>query len=115
MAFDLDPDYKQVPERIADFKAKHPEGSLRPLNPERPYEIVSVEGQTFIVYSAAAFRHPLDPAPGVGQGLVDGLTVGTLEPVLHVPDLLGDRRYLTLAHPGLLLKASPRAGRALSY
>ena len=76
MAFDLDPDYKQVPERIADFKAKHPEGSLRPLNPERPYEIVSVEGQTFIVYSAAAFRHPLDPAPGVGTAweLVPGKT-----------------------------------------
>ena len=76
MAFDLDPDYKQVPERIADFREKHPEGSLRPLNPERPYEIVSVEGQTFIVYCAAAYRHPLDPAPGVGTAweLVPGKT-----------------------------------------
>ncbi len=25
MAFDLDPNYKQVPERIADFKEKHPD------------------------------------------------------------------------------------------
>lgn len=66
MAFDLDPSYKQVPERIADFKAKHPEGSLRPLNPERPYDIIDVAGQTFIVYAAAAFRTPDDPAPGVG-------------------------------------------------
>ena len=76
MAFDLDPDYKQVPERIRDFKEKHPEGSLRPLNPEKPYDIVEVAGQTFIVYCAAAFRHPEDPAPGVGTAweLVPGKT-----------------------------------------
>lgn len=76
MAFDLPSDYKQVPERIADFKAKHPEGSLRPLNPDRPFEIVDVAGQTFIVYVAAAYRTPDDPAPGVGSAweLVPGKT-----------------------------------------
>lgn len=76
MGFDLDPSYKDVPARIADFKAKHPEGSLRPLNPEKPWEIVSVEGQTFVVYCAAAFRTPDDPAPGVGTAweLVPGKT-----------------------------------------
>lgn len=76
MAFDLDPNYKDVPARIADFKEKHPEGSLRPLNPERPYDIVTVADQTFIVYCAAAFRTPTDTAPGVGTAweLVPGKT-----------------------------------------
>lgn len=76
MAFDLPADYKDVPARILDFKEKHPEGSLRPLNPDRPYDIVSIEGQTFIVVVAAAFRTPDDPAPGVGMAyeLVPGRT-----------------------------------------
>lgn len=66
MAFDLDPSYKQVPERIADFKAKHPEGCLRPADPANPYRIETIEGQTFIVYVAAAYRSPDDPMPGIG-------------------------------------------------
>jgi len=76
VAFDLDPSYKQVPERIADFKTKHPEGSLRPLNPDKPFELVDVAGQMFIVVCAAAYRHPEDPAPGVGMAweLVPGKT-----------------------------------------
>lgn len=76
MAFDLDPDYKQVPDRIADFKAKHPEGSLRPLNPDRPFDLITIGDQTFIWYVAAAFRTPDDPAPGVGSAweLVPGKT-----------------------------------------
>lgn len=66
MAFDLDPSYKQVPERIADFKAKHPEGSLRAADPRNPYRLEVIEGRTFIVYVAEAWRTPDDPAPGVG-------------------------------------------------
>lgn len=66
MAFDLPADYKQVPERIADFKAKHPEGSLRAANPLQPYAIEVIDGQTYIIYTAAAFRTPDDPAPGIG-------------------------------------------------
>lgn len=66
MAFDLDPSYKQVPERIADFKAKHPEGCLRPVNPAEPYRIEEIDGRIFIVYAAAAYRSPDDPMPGIG-------------------------------------------------
>lgn len=66
MGFELDPSYKDVPTRIADFKAKHPEGCLRPLNPEQPYDVVTVGSQFFIVYAAAAYRSPDDPTPGVG-------------------------------------------------
>lgn len=64
--FKLDPSYKQVPERIADFKAKHPEGCLRPADPSQPYRIETIDGQTFIIYTAAAFRTPDDPCPGIG-------------------------------------------------
>lgn len=60
------PDYKEVTERIADFKAKHPEGSLQPVDLAQPYRIEILDGQTFIVYMAAAYRTPDDPRPGIG-------------------------------------------------
>lgn len=66
MAFDLG-DYKDVPTRIGEFRDKHPEGSLRPLNPEKPFELVTIGERTFIVVVAAAFRTPDDAAPGVGM------------------------------------------------
>jgi hypothetical protein len=63
MGFDLDPAYKQVPERIADFKAKHPDGSLQEY---RPWQLIEVGDQTYIAYTAAAYRTPDDPRPGIG-------------------------------------------------
>lgn len=68
-------DYIDVAQRIAEFRAKHPEGSLQPLNPEQPFEIREITGSdkngkevrgTFIIYTAAAYRTPDDPRPGVG-------------------------------------------------
>jgi hypothetical protein len=64
--FDLDPLYKQVPERIADFRAKHPDGSLQPADLAKPYVIEVLDGRTFIVYTAAAYRSPDDTKPGIG-------------------------------------------------
>lgn len=66
MGFELAPDYKDVPTRIADFKLKHPEGCLRPANPEQPYDVVTIGQQFFIVYTAAAYRNPEDTLPGIG-------------------------------------------------
>lgn len=66
MGFELSPEYKDVPARIADFKAKHPEGCLRPANPDEPYKIEALGGEFFIVYTAAAHRSPDDPCPGIG-------------------------------------------------
>lgn len=66
MGFELDPSYKDVPTRIADFKEKHPEGSLRPVNPKEPYRIEAIDGLFFIVYMAAAYRSPDDKRPGIG-------------------------------------------------
>lgn len=59
-------DYVPVNERIQQFIAKHPEGSLRPLWPDEPYRVLG-EGETkWLVYGACAYRWPDDPAPGVG-------------------------------------------------
>lgn len=60
------PDYKSVVERIADFKAKHPEGCLRLADPSVPYRIETIADKTFVVVVAAAYRSPDDPMPGVG-------------------------------------------------
>jgi hypothetical protein len=77
MAFDgksLD-DYVDVAERIAEFRDKHPEGSIQPVDPTTPYKIERIEGTskdgkpftaTMIVYTAAAYRTPDDKRPGVG-------------------------------------------------
>jgi hypothetical protein len=68
MAFELDPSYKQVPERIKDFKERYPEGSLQPLDKKHPYKIETMPGgQVFVVYVAAAYRSPRDKKPGIGS------------------------------------------------
>lgn len=59
-------DYKDVPARIADFKEKHPEGVLRPLDPAIPYRVEHIGNRDFIVFVAAAYKTPDDPTPGVG-------------------------------------------------
>jgi len=59
-------DYIPVNERIAQFIAQYPHGSLRPLWPDEPYRVLG-EGETkWLVYAACAFRTPDDQAPGVG-------------------------------------------------
>lgn len=62
--------YVEVKDRIALFREKHPDGRLRPVNPEQPYALefieVSGEPRCFIVYAAAAYRTADDPMPGIG-------------------------------------------------
>jgi hypothetical protein len=77
MAYDqrsLD-DYIDVAQRIADFRARYPDGTLQPANPLKPWELAIVSGtkkdgelttQTFIVYTAAAYRTADDQRPGIG-------------------------------------------------
>ena len=55
-------DYIDVAERIQDFKAVFPEGSLQTID----YEVLDVDGKHFVVYCAAAYRTPDDPRPGHG-------------------------------------------------
>ena len=79
MAYDqrsLD-DYVDVATRIAEFRAKHPNGYLQPLDPAKPFTVETVTGrdrdgetivqQTFVVYIAAAYREPGDEHPGIGS------------------------------------------------
>src|SRR3954468_10282956 len=56
-------DYIDVSERIQHFYEKHPEGSLQQYV---PWETREVAGQTFIVYTAAAYRTQDDHRPGIG-------------------------------------------------
>lgn len=65
MAFDLS-NYVDVKTRIQQFKEKYPEGSLQPLNHDKPYDIVVIGSETFIVYVACAYRSPDDARPGIG-------------------------------------------------
>jgi hypothetical protein len=77
MPFEPPKDYIDVAARITEFRTKHPNGTLAPLNPDKPYDIIRMlEGvtkdgksieQTFIVVVAAAYREPGDPHPGVGM------------------------------------------------
>lgn len=59
-------DYVEVSERIIEFRAKHPTGSLQPADPSKPYSIERVGDQAFVVVVAAAYRTPDDPRPGIG-------------------------------------------------
>jgi hypothetical protein len=61
-------DYVDVAERIRMFRELYPEGSLRPANLENPFWVEDVPNVgPRLVYVAAAYRHPLDPAPGIGS------------------------------------------------
>lgn len=66
MGYEKPVDYKEVPERIADLKAIHPDARLRPANPEKPFEIVTIGDKTFVVYAAACYRDADDQLPGIG-------------------------------------------------
>jgi hypothetical protein len=59
-------DYVPVAERLVAFREAYPEGSLRPADPSRPFQIIEVAGETFLAYTAAAYRTPDDAAPGIG-------------------------------------------------
>lgn len=60
-------DYIDVASRIVEFRTKYPEGSLQPADPQVPYRIENIAGDTYIVVVAAAFRSPDDPRPGMGM------------------------------------------------
>ena len=73
--------YVDVAERIREFRAKYPNGCLRPFNPAEPFKVMEIGGREFIVYTAAAFRSPEDtlPAVAVAAELAVGKTNFTRE------------------------------------
>lgn len=64
--------YVMVDERLREFFKQYPDGRMRPMDPDRPFWIeripdASGNEQTYIVYAAAAYRTPDDPAPAIGM------------------------------------------------
>lgn len=59
-------DYNTVADRLVEFKEKHPQGCLRPLDPAKPFDVITLGDRLFVVYVAAAYRTPDDPLPGIG-------------------------------------------------
>ena len=55
-------DYIDVAQRIVEFRNQYPDGSLQQVK----YELVQANNKTFVVYTAAAYRSPDDPRPGMG-------------------------------------------------
>lgn len=56
-------DYVDVAERIREFKAEYPEGTLQSLcDPV----VLTAGDKTYIAYGAAAYRTPDDVRPGIG-------------------------------------------------
>jgi hypothetical protein len=64
-------DYVDVATRIAEFRAKHPNGSLA-----GDFQMIQVGDQHLVAYRAIAFRGPDDECPGIGSAweLVPGRT-----------------------------------------
>lgn len=72
MAFNRNNDYNEVADRVREFREKYPTGSLQQLD----LKFIEFDGRSWIVYTAAAYRTPDDPRPGVGTAweLVPGKT-----------------------------------------
>ena len=64
--FAIDPAYTEVSERMTIARGLWPDCIFRPLNAERPYEIVTIKELSYVVYTAALYRTPEDPLPAVG-------------------------------------------------
>ena len=60
-------DYVDVPQRIAEFRSKYPNGSLQPADRASPYRVERIGDKTFVVVVAAAYRTPDDQRPGIGM------------------------------------------------
>ena len=67
MAYQQADDYVTVAERIVEFRAKYPDGSLQPADLARPYTLDVVNGNQVFVVVAAAYRNPEDTRPGIGM------------------------------------------------
>lgn len=67
MSYQQSEDYVTVAERIVEFRAKYPEGSLQPADLTKPYSVDVINGNQVFVVVAAAYRTPDDERPGIGM------------------------------------------------
>lgn len=61
-----DSGYNEVATRIVEARKKYPDGGLQPVDPTNPFRVVTIGEQTFVEYTAAFYRTPDDPRPGIG-------------------------------------------------
>lgn len=62
-------DYIDVASRIVEYREKYPHGVLTRVAPDgtvTPVEFIEFAGQSWVVYTAYAYRDPDDRHPGVG-------------------------------------------------
>ena len=64
--FAIDPAYTEVSERMRLARELWPECIFRPVDPLNPYQIVTIKDLSYVVYSAALYRHPDDLLPAIG-------------------------------------------------
>ena len=64
--FAIDPAYTEVSERMRLARELWPECIFRPVDPSNPYQIVTIKDLSYVVYSAALYRHPEDLLPAIG-------------------------------------------------
>jgi len=62
----IDSSYNEVAARIVEARKKYPDGVLQPYDAAAPYRIETIGEKSFIVYTAAFYRTPDDPRPGIG-------------------------------------------------
>lgn len=60
--YELPLDYIDVATRIVEFRTKHPDGSLQQVS----LDFRELNGAWWVIYTAAAYRTPDDPRPGIG-------------------------------------------------
>jgi len=62
VSYQRDDNYNPVDARVIEFREKFPEGSIQ----QHSLEFKQFGGKEWIVYTAAAYRTPDDPRPGMG-------------------------------------------------
>lgn len=62
MNYQKNNDYVEVADRIREFRELYPNGSLTQVN----LQFLEFGGKSWVVYTAAAYRSPDDPQPGIG-------------------------------------------------
>jgi hypothetical protein len=62
MSYQKNNDYVEVADRIKEFRDQFPTGSLTQVS----LQFIDFAGKSWVVYTAAAYRSPEDPQPGIG-------------------------------------------------
>ena len=106
-------DYIEVKDRVQEFMAKYPDGSLA-----GSWEWTERLGEPWIVYRAEAYRTPTDPRPGIGYAWepVPGRTPFTRDSELMVAETSAWGRALAAlgiaVHRGIATGDEVRNARA---